>query len=259
MEATWRIAEEMLKDLDADVLLLFDCCFAGVLCGPMTRAPSPRPKNFDFLGACSASELTKGPGPRSFTRAMIESLKTLASEETGFPISVLQNEIINYKDFPKHKQTPSSASRTNSAFKMLLSPLKKDDFHTPPPDAAIEEEHLDYCVTLDLLFDHIPDSEQFEDFCNGFKHTGTYGQPAYKKIAWRSMHRRSRREILVRRAVETWRRRALTSTGEASTTGGSSSTGEPWSRRAPTLMAKKRKLSPQQEDDWTLRFEEVGF
>ena len=209
-EVAWSIAEEILKDLHADILLLFDCCFAGMLCGPTERAP-PSKRHFDFLGACAASEVTQGPGPKSFTRAMITSLESLANEESGFPISVLQNEILNCKNFPKRKQTPSYASRTNAPYKLLLSPLKKCKLATPPPDAVIQEGHLDYCVTLDFLFDHIPDEERFKEFCNSFKRHFTHGQPVYKKIAWRSMHRRKvRHEALARRVVDKWRRSSST-------------------------------------------------
>ncbi len=210
----WQVAEQHIKNRQADILLVFDCCWAGLLSGPYERAP-PSKRHFEFLGACAANQVTAGPGPKSFTRAMIESLKDLADEEGGFTTSMLYTKIMNHQNFPKHKQSPTHASRTDSRNKMLLSPLKKaEPLLSPPPDVGLESQ-LDYCLTLDFLFDDIPDESQFKEICNSFKNIFESGPSVFKKIEWRSMHKRKvTPEILVRQVAEIWRQRTLIAIGK---------------------------------------------
>ena len=206
----WKLAEQHIRDRKADILLLFDCCFAGMLCGRTDRA-TPSKRHFEFLGACAASQLTPGPGPKSFTRAMIESLKIRAEkEEDGFTIPMLVNQILNHKNFPKHKQTPSIASRTTSRYKMLLSPLRHEQAPPSPPGKLEEQEkQLTYCISLDFLFDEIPNKSEFVEFCDRLKNLSQSGRSGFKTIAWRSMYQRKlRRESLVPYVAHVWRERA---------------------------------------------------
>lgn len=78
--AFWYKAEAPLldEDLDADVLTIFDCCFAsnGHKGGQDSR------RIYDLLAACPKGDTTPAPGPNSFTRRLINTLDRLLDENS---------------------------------------------------------------------------------------------------------------------------------------------------------------------------------
>lgn len=58
-QIVWNEAECLINDIEADMLLVFDCCHAGQLAGSKTRELSN--KIFEFLGATQANDTTKAP------------------------------------------------------------------------------------------------------------------------------------------------------------------------------------------------------
>lgn len=103
-QVAWDSAERILEHADGDILGIFDCCNAGHL-SQFRRAPL----RFEYLGACGSDQTTQGPGPDSFTSALIWALEQL-SRDGPFSTSALQRKIIHAPKFPK-KQVPHLGPR----------------------------------------------------------------------------------------------------------------------------------------------------
>ncbi|KAK3616602.1 Phosphatidylinositol-4-phosphate 5-kinase [Elasticomyces elasticus] len=98
----WSTVSQPIENADADVLLIFDCCHAGLLARPFARYPqSP----YEFLGACSESNGTPRPGPTSFTTALTWALRQLATKDRPFNTAELRSKLCKHEAFPK-KQIP---------------------------------------------------------------------------------------------------------------------------------------------------------
>ncbi|OCL11249.1 hypothetical protein AOQ84DRAFT_229708 [Glonium stellatum] len=81
--ACWNTAERsLINDVDCDVLAILDTCFASNL---QKNVALPE-RRYELLAASHVNKPTSGPGPRSFTRALIKSLTQLLEEhkERGF-------------------------------------------------------------------------------------------------------------------------------------------------------------------------------
>jgi hypothetical protein len=114
----WECAEDLLVEAEhANLLVIFDCCDAGNLC--KSRSPS----RFEYLAACLPGARTKPAGPKSFTRALIWSLKQLRSHARGwYPTSELRDKISEAPDFPE-EQYPLLGQRIFSPEYIVLAPL----------------------------------------------------------------------------------------------------------------------------------------
>lgn len=118
-EVVWNSAEVIIKETKGDVLVIFDCCYAGDL-ELSVRAPLPR-RAFEFLAATSAKSTTRKPGPRSFTSALIHSLGNLV-EKGSFSTQELVSKVKSAPNFPKD-QWPRLHERQASQRKIMLSAL----------------------------------------------------------------------------------------------------------------------------------------
>jgi hypothetical protein len=78
----WAEVEIVLSKAEADVLVILDCCHAGVLFDPEMMSRAARRK-FQYIAACKTEQMTRSAGPGSFTTAIIWALKHLAKEQ-GF-------------------------------------------------------------------------------------------------------------------------------------------------------------------------------
>ncbi|KAK5119198.1 hypothetical protein LTR85_007812 [Meristemomyces frigidus] len=107
LHIAWSKVEQGIRGLDADVLLIFDCCQAGALC--RQRGSDAY---FEFLGSCAGDQATSSAGDHSFTRALICALQKLALEDSPFDTERLQTEIRQYHNFPKD-QVPVLSNRTD--------------------------------------------------------------------------------------------------------------------------------------------------
>ena len=151
-EVLWSNVETSIKDLEADVLLLFDCCHAGRLC-QVSRGPEGY---FEFFGSCTADQTTRSPGPESFTSALIWALKELAKEPKAFTTAKLQWQIKQHKHFPEH-QVPSRSSRYNIgeiviARRSLAEKLGNSDFEREEKERAVHhKESIDIRLHFDCL------------------------------------------------------------------------------------------------------------
>ncbi|MCJ1283851.1 hypothetical protein MMC26_003182 [Xylographa opegraphella] len=121
----WNRAEDLLQDTQADVLEIFDCCYAGNL----GNVRSPPTRAFEYLAATAPGATTRRPGPESFTSALIWALKALVAEGRPFTTQQLVNKIKNggAPGFPNNqKPVLSKRGEKNSAGYIMLEPIRKD-------------------------------------------------------------------------------------------------------------------------------------
>ena len=121
----WNRAEDLLQDTQADVLEIFDCCYAGNL----GNVRSPPMRAFEYLAATAPGATTKSPGPESFTTALIWALKALVAEDKPFTTQQLVNKIKNggAPRFPTNqKPVLSRRGEKNSTSYIMLEPIRKD-------------------------------------------------------------------------------------------------------------------------------------
>ncbi|MCJ1383053.1 hypothetical protein MMC17_006166 [Xylographa soralifera] len=121
----WNRAEDLLQETQADVLEIFDCCYAGNL----GNVRSPPTRAFEYLAATAPGATTRSPGPESFTSALIWALKALVAEGRPFTTQQLVNKIKNggAPGFPNNqKPVLSKRGEKNSAGYIMLEPIRKD-------------------------------------------------------------------------------------------------------------------------------------
>ncbi|KAF2139027.1 uncharacterized protein K452DRAFT_275975 [Aplosporella prunicola CBS 121167] len=93
--AFWPDAESvLLGPLDADALTILDTCFAS----NSHKGGASTNRAYQMLAASGLDRTTSGPGPKSFTAAMIDSLSDLLDEQMSFNIWKLV-ERINTKEY----------------------------------------------------------------------------------------------------------------------------------------------------------------
>jgi hypothetical protein len=181
----------LIYTANADVLLIFDCCFAGMLCGTIQRR-SFDTKLFEFLGATSSNGVARLPGPESFTSALIFALKELAGEKDGFTTSRLLAKILDAPNFPKQDQTPTLSERSGHCLKRLvLAPMNRDDetrIEPAPDNAQDQEDSFRYSLSLQFLLSSIPNKEEIEKMCQGLKELVKNEELKAKQVIWRGMH-----------------------------------------------------------------------
>lgn len=101
----WTCVEITLEKTEADVLVIFDCCCAGLLFRqPTTFEGQHQKRKFLYVAACRAEQRTLSAGPASFTSAMIWALERLAVDESGFTVRRLVRTLMSYEHFPRDTQ-----------------------------------------------------------------------------------------------------------------------------------------------------------
>lgn len=101
----WHEVERTLVATSSDVLVIFDCCCAGLLCRSAQEGLENSNRIFQCLGACESRQQTRSSGERSFTTAMIWALKELA-KGSSFPVTKLVKKIEAHARFPHNDQRP---------------------------------------------------------------------------------------------------------------------------------------------------------
>jgi hypothetical protein len=96
----WTEVESTLAKAESDVVVIFDCCHAGLLCCPARRGPR---NSFHYVAACKADQRTRASGKKSFTAAMIWALKDLA-DSPGFTVTRLVEKLMQHEPFPREEQ-----------------------------------------------------------------------------------------------------------------------------------------------------------
>lgn len=102
MSIDWTEVENTLGKAKADVLVILDCCYAGVLSRAQPSTHGTR-KKFQYIAACQAGQRTKSAGSDSFTTAFIWALNELANEP-GFSTRQLVRTLTACEDFQHEEE-----------------------------------------------------------------------------------------------------------------------------------------------------------
>jgi hypothetical protein len=149
-EIIWTSAEYNIRDTQCDVLVIFDCCYAGEL-EKSVRDPSI-PRAFEYLAATSANSTTRKPGRKSFTTALIWALKQLATIGTSFTTQRLVAEVLHAPGFPQDQYPRLSERGPSCPRRISLSPLSRQKEAENPEPGGPEEQRFSATTDLSLRF-----------------------------------------------------------------------------------------------------------
>lgn len=180
-EIVWGYIENIFQDTRADVLEIFDCCYAGDL--DNTRQPRSN-RSFEFLGACSSGNTTVSPGPESFTTALIWALETFVEENPKFVVSELSRKIRAAPNFPE-TQVPVQLDRgSHSIQRIMLAPLPEtgDEGHTTLHDSHVSGSQG--LLNLNLIFNEVPTKDSIKRFGEALNHHMYSDEMPVNRILW---------------------------------------------------------------------------
>ena len=170
----------MIEDADCDMLAIFDTCFASNLAKNIQQHD---PRTYELLTASGHDRTTVGPGPRSFTTALMSSLKDLLEGCGDHPFTVRQLcEKINL-----HPARRKNQSHVWSRFKrydrnIALAPLKRT--------LAERKEEFNLDQTRALLFLRLPltverlTEQQVHTIARAFSKGVKNAKAPVKRIDW---------------------------------------------------------------------------
>jgi hypothetical protein len=207
----WNQAEECIKNTKADILLIFDCCYAGELAKSKKRGPALG-KIFDFLGASQATQRAWGPGPHSFTSALIWALQELASRTDGFTLQELQSTIQSAPQFqrfpePTHQQVPCIGERglEPSLQRLKMCPLRETEDATQQHRVGLAQhqpERPNFYLTLEFLFSECPTTEDIADLGKWLREIMSEDKYPLQHVLWRGLSPHSKWKLKLRDAVQ---------------------------------------------------------
>lgn len=121
--ASWNVAESLfLKSTEADTLAILDTCYAS----NVTKGAQDTGRAYQLLAASGHNRLTAGPGHRSFTTAMIESLKECLDENGDKPFSLWKlSSKINEKQYRRQNPCFPHDRLKKHDRQIELAPLKE--------------------------------------------------------------------------------------------------------------------------------------
>ena len=179
----WNRTENLLRDTQADVLQIFDCCYAGTL---VTRSPSTR--SFEYLAATGAGDTTPCPGPTSFTSALIWALKELKEELGRFTTQQLTEKIKNGAPHFSRDQTPilSKRNNLNSASFIILEEISSGPSTglVRLRSASAHENGAPVAMTLRVMWDSRPPISEVERFGRALNETIMVHNFQVSRIMW---------------------------------------------------------------------------
>ena len=165
------------------LIICENSCYAGDLGN--TRASDPRPNRsgrcFEFLGACPSGNVTRSPGPESFTTALIWALKSLVKDQTRFTVSDLSRKVKEYSNFPATQMPVQLDRGVHAIERIMLAPLAetKDIGETKP--ITTEEQGL---LTLNFIFDSPPPKDTVERFADLLSRSVSHAKMPVNRIGW---------------------------------------------------------------------------
>jgi hypothetical protein len=124
----WTEVETSLGKTRADVLVVLDCCYAGVLQPAINRSTRSARRKFQYIAACRADQVTMSAGKDSFSRAIIEAFESLAAKP-GFTTSELVRTLTAHEDFPRKDQEAL-------VFDSRFGPVDEDIWIAPSTEQA---------------------------------------------------------------------------------------------------------------------------
>ena len=195
----------IIKRTQGDVLVIFDCCHAGVL-AKKTRSILDR--NFEFLAACGSDAVTEMPGKNSFTSALIWALKTLVKSKPSFTTNQLLRKInADAPNFPPDQLAliiERGEDETSCFRKLVLAPLPKEGekFEAELP---LENEkpklQIKHYLDLRFFYDKPPTKEEILRLSQGLKDMIASDRITARHIGWLKM------TDIVKNAYDQWKRR----------------------------------------------------
>lgn len=179
----WNRTENNLRETRADVLQIFDCCYAGIL---GTRSPSTQ--SFEYLAATAAGDETPCPGPTSFTSALIWALKELEREFGRFTTQQLTNKIKNGAPSFPPDQTPvlSKRNNLNSTSFIMLEPISRTGRTglVRLRSSSSHENAAPVAMTLRVMWDSRPPLSEVERFGRALNETIASHNFQVSRIMW---------------------------------------------------------------------------
>jgi hypothetical protein len=170
----------------ADVLLIFDCCYAGNLL-PCDVNPYYPTRSFECIAACGKDKETTRPGEKSFSTALVWSLKALEKGRKSFTAQDLQIMIMKAPDFPEKQFVPLLLHDEPRDQRLVLSPLSKDP-NSISPEFAITTHTSNklpqYYLDLRLRYDDPLDEEEIKKLASQFRKLIEEGSIGARRIGW---------------------------------------------------------------------------
>ncbi|RPA77094.1 hypothetical protein BJ508DRAFT_175063 [Ascobolus immersus RN42] len=169
----WSTIEQTLGKAHGHRLCILDCCYSGNV-SRSVFAPSQDLHNFEILSASSYGGTTPGPGPNSFTKALMWALKSLLREfgDRGFTTTHLRLRIREAPEFPK-TQHPAPVKEINhhARSRIVLHPLKGEhsatDVNHPESSPVLSPQSTcsigRYVVGLSFFFEDMPDKAKIDE------------------------------------------------------------------------------------------------
>lgn len=179
LQVHWSRIEDALKSASAQKLCIFDCCFSGNIA---TKAYTVLDQaNFEVLSANYYEGLTRGPGPHSFTNALIWALEQLLDEygEKGFTTPHLRRKIMEEPGFPPAHHPELREINMLTRTRIVLHPM---DISSNAIEDWSDSWH---CVNLRFIFDIEPDKPKIEELAQCFKRIlSNKDVPGLRRIGW---------------------------------------------------------------------------
>jgi hypothetical protein len=147
-----------LRLIDCDVLIILDCCHAGMAFYP----EQPGKRKFELLTAASCDDWTPGPEkPGSFTTVMVDEIEELLKKHSlGFTMSTLYHKLYHSRKLETKPLLFDMSQRDYG--KLWLRPRLMNDLHQKgDPNDSSHHQPQKSVATLKLTL-HI--AEQIDDF-----------------------------------------------------------------------------------------------
>jgi hypothetical protein len=148
--ASWLLAERDLDLAKADVLIILDCCAAASI---ITKGAHTQGKVHQLLAACGHNQFTEKPGPRSFTKYLLEALEEEVLNDKFLPFTpdMLNDVIVKKRKEITRNQShvffrhPNGRNRRH----IILAPVGTTSFSDEAPRRTPNEAaHVDLRLGL---------------------------------------------------------------------------------------------------------------
>lgn len=220
--AAWTNSEHVIRDTQGDILLIFDCCFAGILLDQNVRSwPCYPTRRFECLAACHSQQTTRFPGKSSFTSALIWALTELGKTRKRFTTLELQTKIMNEApEFPKGQFVPLLERGEPCDQRLVLAPQSTSIEPTSPASTASNylNEPLRNYMDLRFWFPSRPNEEHVANLAKRLKQLmldGSIGARRIRLEGLTNIDLEPHEKHIARVAVNKWK--SVVSWGSATT------------------------------------------
>ncbi|KUJ08165.1 uncharacterized protein LY89DRAFT_725101 [Mollisia scopiformis] len=161
--AAWRESEHIIADTEGDILLIFDCCHAGLFhISNVKSRPRYPTRRFECLLACGRQETTNLPGNNSFTSALIWSMKAFGDANLKYTMLELLAKITkDAPHFPKGQIAPVlelGGEPCDERITLVSQPAA--------PEVAVIDRPLQNYMDLRFWFPSRPTEKQIANLAN---------------------------------------------------------------------------------------------